>query len=158
MEGAGVSNPVPFTMMPMTSPDFAGKGQIPGMVAEADYGIAINSEAKNPEAAKVFIMWLTATQEGQQQVANAIDLVPALTGIQADWENLGLVSPDIQIPAFQKLFDDAVKTQESRNLYISAETGNAQVIAVQQALASKSKSSADIAKQAEADSIDVPAE
>jgi raffinose/stachyose/melibiose transport system substrate-binding protein len=158
MEGAGVSKPVPFTMMPMTSPDFAGKGQIPGLVAEADYGFAINAEAKNPEAAKTFIMWLTATQEGQQQVANAIDLVPALTGIQADWENLGLVSPDIQIPAFQKLFDDAVKTQESRNLYISAETGNAQVIAVQQALASKSKSSAEIAKQAEADSVDVPAE
>ena len=158
MEGAGVSKPVPFTMMPMTSPDFAGKGQIPGMVAEADYGLAINAEAKNPEAAKTFIMWLTATQEGQQQVANAIDLVPALTGIQADWNNLGLVSPDIQIPAFQKLFDEAVKTKESRNLYISAETGNAQVIAVQQALASKSKSTADIAKQAEADSVDVPAE
>ena len=51
-----------------------------------------------------------------------------------------------------------MKTQESRNLYISAETGNAQVIAVQQALASKSKSSAEIAKQAEADSVDVPAE
>jgi raffinose/stachyose/melibiose transport system substrate-binding protein len=158
MEGAGVSKPVPFTMMPMTSPDFAGKGQIPGLVAEADYGLAINADAKNPEAAKTLIMWLTATPEGQQQVANAIDLVPALTGIQADWENLGLVSPDIQIPAFQKFFSDAVATKESRNLYISAETGNAQVIAVQQALSSKSKSSADIAKQAEADSIDLPVE
>jgi raffinose/stachyose/melibiose transport system substrate-binding protein len=158
MEGAGVSKPVPFTMMPMTSPDFAGKGQIPGLVAEADYGLAINADAKNPEAAKTLIMWLTATPEGQQQVANAIDLVPALTGIQADWANLGLVSPDIQIPAFQKFFSDAVATKESRNLYISAETGNAQVIAVQQALSSKSKSSADIAKQAEADSIDLPVE
>jgi raffinose/stachyose/melibiose transport system substrate-binding protein len=90
-------------------------------------------------------------------VANAIDLVPALVGVQADWDNLGLVSPDIQIPAFQKFFNDAVATKESRNLYISAETGNAQVIAVQQALSSKSKSSADIAKQAEADSVDLPA-
>ena len=158
MEGAGVSNPVPFTMMPMTSPDFAGKGQIPGLVAEADYGLAINAEAKNPEAAKAFIMWLTATEEGQQNVANAIDLVPALVGVQADWDNLGLVEPDIQIPAFQKFFNDAVATKESRNLYISAETGNAQVIAVQQALSSRSMSSADIAKQAEADSVDIPAE
>jgi raffinose/stachyose/melibiose transport system substrate-binding protein len=158
MEGAGVSKPVPFTMMPMTSPDFAGKGNIPGLVAEADYGLAINAKAKNPEAAKTFITWLAATKEGQQKVANAIDLVPALVGVQADWDNLGLVSPDIQIPAFKKFFNDAVATKESRNLYISAETGNAQVIAVQQALSSKSKSSAEIAKQAEADSVDVPAQ
>jgi raffinose/stachyose/melibiose transport system substrate-binding protein len=158
MEGAGVSKPVPFTMMPMTSPDFAGQGHIPGWMGEADYGLAINAKAKNPEAAKTFITWLSTTKEGQQKVADAIDLVPALVGVQADWDNLGLVSPDIQIPAFQKLFSDAAAVKESRNLYISAETGNAQVIAVQQALSSKSKSSADIAKQAEADSVDMPAQ
>lgn len=158
MEGAGVKNPVPFTMLPMSSPDFAGKGNIPGLVGEADYGLAINEKAKNPEAAKAFITWLTTTKEGQQNVANAIDLVPALVGVQADWNKLGLVSPDIQIPAFQKLFNDAVAVAESRNLYISGETGNAQVIAVQQALSIKSKSAADIAKQAEKDSVDVPAE
>jgi raffinose/stachyose/melibiose transport system substrate-binding protein len=158
MEGAGVSKPVPFTMMPMTSPDFAGQGHIPGWMGEADYGLAINAKAKNPEAAKTFITWLSTTKEGQQKVADAIDLVPALVGVQADWDNLGLISPDIQIPAFQKLFSDAAAVKESRNLYISAETGNAQVIAVQQALSSKSKSSADIAKQAEADSVDMPAQ
>jgi raffinose/stachyose/melibiose transport system substrate-binding protein len=158
MEGAGVSKPVPFTMLPMVSPDFAGLGNIPGSVGEADYGLAVNAKAKNPDAAKVFIAWLTTTKEGQQKVANAIDLVPALVGVQADWDNLGLVSPDIQIPAFKKLFEDAVAVKESRNLYISGETGNAQVIAVQEALSSKSKSSAEIAKQAEADSVDVPAQ
>lgn len=158
MKGAGVRNPKPFTMMPMVSPDFAGKGNVPQYVGEADYGLAINEKAKNPEAAKTFITWLSATKEGQQNVANAIDLVPALKGVQADWNNLGLVSPDIQIPAFKKLFGDAAAVQESRNLYIAAETGNAQVIAVQQALTSRSKSSADIAKQAEADSVDMPAQ
>lgn len=158
MKGAGVSSPKPFTMVPMVSPDFAGKGNVPQYVGEADYGLAINEKAKNPEAAKTFIMWLAGTKEGQQHVANAIDLVPALKGVQADWNNLGLVSPDVQIPAFQKLFGDAAAVQESRNLYISAETGNAQVIAVQQALTNRSTSSADIAKQAEADSVDVPAE
>jgi hypothetical protein len=158
MKGAGVSSPKPFTMMPMVSPDFAGKGHVPQYVGEADYGLAINEKAKNPNAAATFIMWLSGTKEGQQKVANAIDLVPALKGVQADWNNLGLVSPDIQIPAFKKLFGDAAAVQESRNLYVSAETGNAQVIAVQQALTSRSKSSADIAKQAEADSVDVPAE
>jgi ABC-type glycerol-3-phosphate transport system substrate-binding protein len=148
-----MATPVPFTMLPMVSPDFAGKGNIPGYVGEADYGLAVNAKAKNPEAAKVFVTWLTTTKEGQQNVGNAIDLVPALKGVQADWTNIGLVSPDSQIPVFQKLFTDAANAPESRNLYISAETGNAQVIAVQEALADKSKSSADIAKEAQASSV-----
>jgi len=153
MQGAGVSNPVPFTMLPMVSPDFAGKGHIPGYVGEADYGLAVNAKSKNAEAAKTFVTWLTTTKEGQQDVGNAIDLVPALKGVQADWTALGLVSPDTQIPIFKTLFTDAAKAPESRNLYISAETGNAQVIAVQEALADKSKSSAAIAKEAQASSV-----
>ena len=157
MKGAGVSNPTPFTMLPMTSPDFAGKGNVPQFVGEADYGLAINADSKNVNAAKTFVTWLSATKQGQQIVANAIDLVPALGGIQADWKNLGLVSPDIQIPAFQKLFSQAAATTEARNLYISAETGNAQVIAIQQLLSNKSRSTEAIAKQAEKDSVDVPA-
>jgi ABC-type glycerol-3-phosphate transport system substrate-binding protein len=153
MQGAGVSNPVPFTMLPMVSPDFAGKGNIPGYVGEADYGLAINAKANNPEAAKTFVTWLTTTKEGQQDVGNAIDLVPALKGVQADWTALGLVSADTQIPIFQKLFTDAANAPESRNLYISAETGNAQVVAVQEALADKSKSAEAIAKEAQTNSV-----
>jgi ABC-type glycerol-3-phosphate transport system substrate-binding protein len=155
MQGAGVSNPVPFTMLPMTSPDFAGKGNIPGYVGEADYGLAINAKSKNEAAAETFVTWLTTTKQGQQDVGNAIDLVPALKGVQADWANLGLVSPDTQIPIFQKMFTDAANAKESRNLYISAETGNAQVVAVQEALADKSKSSAAIAKEAQTASVAV---
>jgi hypothetical protein len=142
-------------MLPMTSPDFAGKGNIPGYVGEADYGLAINAKSKNEGAAETFVTWLTTTKEGQQDVGNAIDLVPALKGVQADWANLGLVSPDTQIPIFQKMFTDAANAKESRNLYISAETGNAQVVAVQEALADKSKSSAAIAKEAQAASVAV---
>ena len=158
MEGAGVKNPEPFTMMPIPAPDFAGQGNIPQLVGEVDYGLAVNAKAKNPEAAKVFIQWMTTTKEGQQNVANAIDVVPALVGVQADWDNLGLVDPELQIPAFKKFFADAAAATETRSLYMAPETGNAQVIAVQEALSSKSKSSAEIAKQAEADSIDLPAE
>jgi raffinose/stachyose/melibiose transport system substrate-binding protein len=156
-KAAGVSNPTPFTMLPMTSPDFAGKGNVPQFVGEADYGLAINADSQNVAAAKTFVTWLSATKQGQQIVANAIDLVPALAGVQADWNNLGLVSPDIQIPVFQKLFSEAAATTEARNLYVSAETGNAQVIAVQQLLSNKSMSTQAIAKQAEKDSVDMPA-
>jgi ABC-type glycerol-3-phosphate transport system substrate-binding protein len=156
MEGAGVSNPTPFTMLPMVAPDFAGLGNVPEYVGEADYGLAINIDSPNKDAAWTFVSWLTATQEGQQKVANAIDLVPALLGVSADWDNLGLVSADIQIPIFQQMFADAAAAPESRNLYISAETGNAQVIAMQQILTGGDP--AAIAAQMEADSVDLPVE
>jgi len=156
-EGAGMSTPAPFTMLPMKSPDLSGDGNIPQYVGEADYGLGINEESENVEAAKTFILWLSATMEGQQVVANAIDLVPALKGVEPDWENLGLVEPDVQIPAFVEMFAEAAATPESRNLYIAAETGNAQVIAVQRALTSDVPS-AEIAAQMEADSIDLPEE
>ena len=156
MKGAGVTNPVPFTMIPIVSPDFAGKGNIPGYVGEADYGLAINAKSKNAAAAKIFVTWITTTKQGQQDVGNAIDLVPALKGVQADWPNLGLVSPSVQIPLFQKMFTDAANAPETRNLHISAQTGNAQVIAVQEALSDKSKSADAIAKEAQKNSVALP--
>lgn len=154
-QGAGVTNPKPFTMIPIISPDFAGKGNVPGFVGEADYGLAVNKDSKNKQASEAFVQWLTTTKTGQQDVANAIDLVPALKGVQADWDNLGLVDPTVQIPIFKDFFNKAADPTESRNLYISPETGNAQVIAVQEALSS-SKSSEDIAKEAQSASVPIP--
>jgi ABC-type glycerol-3-phosphate transport system substrate-binding protein len=155
-QGAGVSSPVPFTMMPIISPDFAGKGNVPGIFGEADYGLAVNKTTANKAASEAFVSWLATTKTGQQDVANAIDLVPALKGVQADWNNLGLVDATSQIPAFQDFFNKAADPAESRNLYVSPETGNAQVIAVQEALSDPSKSSEDIAKEAQANSVPIP--
>lgn len=157
MEGAGVSNPMPFTMLPMNSPDFAGNGTPSKMFGETDYGMSINPDTENLDAAETFVLWLTTTQAGQQNVANAIDLVPALKGVEADWGNLGLVNAEVQVPVFQQLYADAANPVESRNTFMSNETNNALVIAVQQALTS-STPSADIAKQLEADAVDTPAE
>lgn len=156
MEGAGVASPEPFTMQPMISPDFFGKGNVSQLFGEADYGMAVNKTTKNEEAAKTFVAWLTTTTTGQQQVANAIDLVPALIGVEADWPNIGLVNSEEQVPVFSDLFAQAATPAESRLMYMSPETDKALIIAVQQAL-STSTPSAEIAAQLEADSIDIPA-
>jgi ABC-type glycerol-3-phosphate transport system substrate-binding protein len=155
-EAAGVSNPTPFVMLPMTSPDFFGKGNVSGMFGETDYGMSINKDTKNLEAAKTFALWLTTTTEGQQNVANAIDLVPALKGVEADWNDLGLVNQEEQAPLFKELFAAAANPVETRNTYMSTETDKALVVAVQTALTSDT-STAEIAKQLETDAVDLPA-
>jgi ABC-type glycerol-3-phosphate transport system substrate-binding protein len=155
MEGAGVSNGTPFTMLPMTSPDFFGKGNVSGYFGETDYGMSINKNTKNLEASKTFVTWLSTTTNGQQSVANAIDLVPALKGVQADWNNLGLVNADVQIPVFKDLYTKAANPVETRNTFMSTETNNALVVAVQTALTGDTPS-AEIIKQLETDAVDVP--
>ena len=155
-EAAGVSNPTPFVMLPMTSPDFFGKGNVPGLFGETDYGMSINKNTKNLDAAKTFVLWLTTNAKGQQNVANAIDLVPALKGVEADWDNLGLVNAKEQVPVFKELYAKAANPVESRNTFMSTETNNALVIAVQTALTSDT-STAEIVKQLETDAVDTPA-
>ncbi|MFV0252613.1 MAG: ABC transporter substrate-binding protein [Beutenbergiaceae bacterium] len=154
MEGAGVANPEPFVMMPIPSPDFAGDGNPSQLFGETDYGMAISAESADNAAAATFITWLTGTETGQQQVSNAIDLLPALKGVQPQWEDLGLVDPEVQIPVFSQLFEDAADPAETRNMNLTPETNNALVIAVQQALAEPSMSTAEIAAQVEADAVD----
>jgi ABC-type glycerol-3-phosphate transport system substrate-binding protein len=151
MEAAGVSNPTPFTMMPMASPDFAGDGHPAKPFGDVDYGMAINKDTKNLEAAKTFVLWLTSTKTGQQTVVNAIDLLPALTGVQPEWDNLGLVDPEIQIPAFTELFDEGANPDGWRLMAITSETNNALVVAAQRALSEPGASTAEIAKQAESE-------
>ncbi|MDR1824279.1 MAG: extracellular solute-binding protein [Bifidobacteriaceae bacterium] len=150
-EGAGVSNPEPFVMIPIPAPDFAGKGNVPPYVGEADYGLAIAADSKNKAAASVFVMWLTSTEAGQLAVDNAIDLVPSF-GVDPDWENLGLVDPDYQIPIFQEMFQTAAQATESRNEKQTPATATAQVVAVQQLLSDPNMSIEDIVAQMQADS------
>jgi ABC-type glycerol-3-phosphate transport system substrate-binding protein len=153
MEGAGVSDPTPFTMMPMASPDFTGDGHPCAPYGEVDYGMAINKDSKNVDAASKFVLWLTTTKQGQQTVVNAIDLLPALKGVQPDWENIGLVAPDVQIEAFSEIFEKSSNPDGWRQMSMTAETNDALVVAAQRALSEPSTPSAEIAKQAEADAF-----
>jgi ABC-type glycerol-3-phosphate transport system substrate-binding protein len=149
-----VSNPEPFVMMPMMTPNLGG--QTPGMVAEVEWGFAINPKSKNIEAAEKFATWFTCTEEGQNVILKYLDIgLPALVGMGPDWDEIELVNPEIQIPAYQEMYAAAGETDETRQLHLSQETSNALVIAVQEALATKN-SPEDIAAKVQAAAVPRP--
>lgn len=134
MEAAGVTNPTCFVQLPAQFPDVAGEGHKSTYFGEADYGLAINSESKNIGAAKTFVAWMTLNKTGQQNVANALDLLPALKGTTPDWSNIKLVNDAVQRPAIETLIKDSAETTESRQWQTTEKTLDAIVVAIQQVL------------------------
>jgi ABC-type glycerol-3-phosphate transport system substrate-binding protein len=154
MEGAGVSDPTCFIQLPAPFPDVAGKGNGSEYFGEADYGLAINAESPNIGAAKTFLSWLTMSENGQQHVANALDLLPALQGVTPNWEDIELVDAEVQRPAIEKLIADSAATEQSRQWQTSEETLDAIVLAIQQALdPSIDKSAEEIAAELQAGAV-----
>ncbi|MDR2374283.1 MAG: extracellular solute-binding protein [Bifidobacteriaceae bacterium] len=135
-KAAGISDPDPFVMMPMMTPNLGGEK--PGMVAEVEWGFAVNPKSKNIEAAEKFATWFTTTQEGQEVILKHLDIgLPALAGMGPNWDEIDLVDPDVQVPAYKDMYAAAAETSETRQLHLSQETANALVVAVQEALATK---------------------
>ncbi|MDR1799332.1 MAG: extracellular solute-binding protein [Bifidobacteriaceae bacterium] len=157
MEAAGVSNPEPFVMVPVMFPNLAGNDWTPQLFAEVDYGLAVNKDSKNKEAAEIFVAWLTMTEEGSRTVMNALDLTPSLVGVEADWEQVDLVDNAVQKPAIQELFGEVEKIAqvESRQKLQTAETLQALVVGVEQILGTTVDAQA-IADQIQTDSTVSP--
>ena len=153
-QAAGVGSPKPFVMMPMMSPNLGG--QTPGMVAEVEWGFAVNAKSKNLDAATTFAKWFGTTKEGQAVIMKYLDIgLPALVGLGPDWAKVDLVDPEVQIPAYKEMYAAAGKTSETRQLHLSTETSNALVIAVQEALAT-GKSPEEIASGVQAAAVPRP--
>ena len=123
-----------FVQLPAQFPDVAGEGHKSTYFGEADYGLAINSESKNIGAAKTFVSWMTLNKTGQQNVANALDLLPALKGTAPDWSNIKLVDDAVQRPAIEKLITESGETSESRQWQTTEKSLDAIVVAIQQVL------------------------
>jgi raffinose/stachyose/melibiose transport system substrate-binding protein len=153
MEAAGVSNPECFDQLPATFPDVAGKGNGSEYFGEVDYGLAINADSPNIAAAKTFVSWMTMSENGQQNVANALDLLPALQGVAPDWDAIELVDNDVQRPAIEQLIQESTATTQSRQWQTTETTLDAMVLAIQQALdPTVDKSAEDIAAEMQAGS------
>jgi ABC-type glycerol-3-phosphate transport system substrate-binding protein len=131
MQASGVTDPEPFEQLPIPFPAMDG-GDVPSVYGEIDYGIAVNARSENPDAATTFALWLTTEKNGAQTVANAIDLIPVLKGVEPAWDDLGLVAPDTQIPAIQDLYAQAAASDEPRN----AESNPEQLEAIHNAISS----------------------
>jgi ABC-type glycerol-3-phosphate transport system substrate-binding protein len=124
-EAAGVSNPVPFTMLPIQFPDVAGTGNTGSMFGDADYGLAVSGKSDQQAAATTFALWLATSQGGQQAVANTLNNIPSLKGVQPQWDSIDLVNPDAQLAQLQELTDIAGASTQPRFASVSADLNTA---------------------------------
>ncbi|WP_291812318.1 extracellular solute-binding protein [Cellulomonas sp.] len=155
MEAAAVSNPECFVQLPAPFPDVAGKGNGSVYFGEVDYGLAINADSPNIAAAKTFLTWMTMTKTGQQNVVNAIDLLPALQGVTPDWDAIELVDNEVQRPAIEQLMKDSTETTQSRQWQTTESALDAIILAIQQVLdPTVDRSLEDIAADMEATAED----
>lgn len=125
MEAAGVSDPEPFTMVPIDFPDVAGTGNTGNYFGDADYGLAVNGQSDQQAAATTFALWLGTSETGQQAVANTLNDIPSLTGIQPEWEDIELVDPEAQLEALQDLTERASESTEPRFATVDAALNDA---------------------------------
>ncbi len=125
MTAAGVTSPTPITIMPIPFPDLAGSGKTGTMFGDADYGLAVSAKSSQQEAAKAFAIWIATSQAGQQVVANTLNLIPALKGVGAQWDQINLVNPSKQLTALQAYQTTAVSSISQRLGDVSADLNTA---------------------------------
>jgi ABC-type glycerol-3-phosphate transport system substrate-binding protein len=125
MTAAGVTDPTPITIIPIPFPDLAGTGTSGTMYGDADYGLAVSAKSSQQEAATAFATWIATSQAGQQVVANTLNLIPALKGVGAQWDQIDLVNPDKQLTALQDYQTKAVSSISQRLGNVSADLNTA---------------------------------
>lgn len=125
MEAAGVSSPEPFTMIPIQFPDVAGTGNTAQMFGDADYGLAVSAKSDQQAAATTFTLWLATSEAGQQAVANTLNNIPSLKGVQPQWDQIDLVNPEAQLTELQGYTEIAAASTQPRFATVSAELNTA---------------------------------
>lgn len=125
MEAAGVADPEPFTMVPIQFPDVAGTGNVGEMFGDADYGLAVSTKSDAQAAATTFAVWLTTSEAGQTAVANTLNDIPSLAGVQPDWDSIDLVAPDAQLDALKEYTATASAATDPRFATVSADLNTA---------------------------------
>ena len=125
MEAAGISDPEPFTMLPIQFPDVADTGNVGLMFGDADYGLAVSAKSDQQSAATTFALWLATSEDGQQAIANTLNDIPSLKGVQPQWDDIDLVNPDGQLAALQEYTEIASASTQPRFASVSAELNTA---------------------------------
>ena len=82
-----------FTALPIAFPDVAGTGHTGSAVRRLRLRHRGQRQVRHQAAATTFAVWLGTSTAGQQQVANALDDIAALKGIEPNWSNISLVDP-----------------------------------------------------------------
>ena len=112
MEAAS-STDAPFTMIPINFPDIAGTGNVGYMFSDIDYANGVAASSADVEAATKFCVWLGASEEGQQLIADSLNLVPVLKSVTPDWNSVVLTNPEKQNEAVQEYLENCVNNAEN---------------------------------------------
>ncbi|RKR76428.1 extracellular solute-binding protein [Frondihabitans australicus] len=120
ISAAGVGTPVKFPILPISFPDVAGKGNPATLFGDSDYGLAVNAKSKQQAAATTFAVWLGTSKAGQQAIADGLNDIPSLKGVNANWDAIKLVDPTTQKSALTTLTQQATASSEPRLSTVSA--------------------------------------
>lgn len=112
MESAS-STDDPFTMIPINFPDVAGTGNVGSMFNDIDYAMAVAQNASDVDAAAKFAVWLGATEEGQQLIADSLNVVPVLKSATPNWDEVQLVNPEAQNEAVKAYLENAMNNPDN---------------------------------------------
>lgn len=112
LKAAGVSGAKPFPIVPIQFPNVGGNPS--EMFGDADYGLSVSTKAKNKAAAETFVTWLTTSQAGQQAVADQLNDVPALKGIEPNFEQIKFVDPAVQEAPVKDLLAKVATVEQPR--------------------------------------------
>jgi ABC-type glycerol-3-phosphate transport system substrate-binding protein len=129
IQGAGVAEATPFTLVPVPFPDLNNKDNPGVLFSDVDTAIAINRKSDSINAATTFVTWLSTSEKGQQELANRLELTPD-SGKLPDLSQVRLVNPDVQQSALKALADAKAKnTTEGRFRFLAPKTIQAIVAA-----------------------------
>ena len=138
MEAAG-STEDPFTMLPIDFPDIAGTGNTGSLFGDVDYGQGVSANSENVGAATTFAVWLGTSEAGQQVIADSLNLIPALTAVTPNWDDVELVNPDAQADPMKSLVERAsAVTDAPRFATINADMNQALMTALAKVAAGES--------------------
>lgn len=112
MEAAS-STDAPFTMVPIDFPDVAGTGNVGSLFGDLDYATAVSATSENQKAAITFATWLGTSLEGQQMIANTLNVIPSLKEASPNWDEIELVNPEKQNDAVKEYVEKAANSPEN---------------------------------------------
>jgi len=125
LKAAGVSGAKPFPILPMQFPDVAQAGNTSEMFGDADYGLSVSTKAKDRAAAETFVTWLATSRAGQQAVADQLNDVPALKGVEPDFGKVTFVDPAKQAEPVKQLLAQTGTVTEPRFALLTTDVQDA---------------------------------
>ena len=125
LSAAGVSGAKPFPIIPVAFPDVAGAGNASEMYGDADFGLAISTKSQNQAAAETFVKWMTTSTTGQQAIADQLNDLPSLKGVQPNFDSITLVDPATQKTPVQDLITKVGTITEAREALLGTDVQTA---------------------------------